>query len=439
MSQVYSAGSEANAVAEWLAAVASGRRVADAALIRQACELAHEAHRGQVRASGEPFVAHALGVARILADLKLDHETIAAALLLDVVEDTRVALEEIERRFGTGVARLVEGVTRMDAIRGIGAPPAGREAYAQAEGLRKMLLAMAEDVRVVLIKLADRLHNMRTLGALAEERQRRIARETMDIYAPLANRLGIWQIKWELEDQAFRYLEPQAYKQIAALLAEKRADREQYIARFIEQLQHALAAPGISAEVSGRPKHIYGIWRKMQRKGIDFERITDVRAVRVLVSEVGDCYAALGVVHTLWRHIPGEFDDYIATPKQNQYRSIHTAVVGPAGKTVEVQIRTHEMHRQSELGVAAHWRYKEGAPLDAGFDRKIAWLRSLLAWKDDVAEAAAFVDRFKSEVFSERVYVFTPKGRIIDLPAGATPLDFAYHVHTDIGHRCRGA
>jgi GTP pyrophosphokinase len=292
---------------------------------------------------------------------------------------------------------------------------------------------------VVLIKLADRLHNMRTLAALPAEKQQRIARETADIYAPLANRLGIWQIKWELEDLAFRYLEPAGYKQIASFLAERRVDREAYVERFVATLADELKKAGIAAEVSGRAKHIYSIWRKMQRKHKDFREIFDVRAVRVLVNDLRDCYAALGIVHSLWQYIPGEFDDYIATPKENNYRSIHTAVIGPEGKTVEVQIRTHDMHQSSELGVAAHWRYKEGARPDKGFDDKIAWLRSLLEWKDEVAEASEFVDQFKSEVFSERVYVFTPKGNIVDLQAGATPLDFAYHIHTDVGHRCRGA
>jgi len=292
---------------------------------------------------------------------------------------------------------------------------------------------------VVLIKLADRLHNMRTLAALGEERQRRIARETMDIFAPLANRLGIWQIKWELEDLAFRYLESADYRRIAGFLAERRIDREAYIEQFMATLRTELANAGIKADVSGRAKHIYSIWRKMIRKHKDFEQIYDVRAVRVLVDSVRDCYGALGIVHSLWQHVPGEFDDYIATPKENNYRSIHTAVIGPEGKTVEVQIRTYQMHNESELGVAAHWRYKESAKSDKSFDDKIAWLRSLLEWKDEVAEATDFVDQFKSEVFSERVYVFTPKGNIVDLPAGATPLDFAYHIHTNVGHRCRGA
>ncbi len=424
----------------WLKTISPGRSDADIEFIRRACVFAGKAHTGQTRVSGEPYFHHSLAAADTLADLRLDHETIAAAILHDVVEDTPVELKEIEQAFGRRVATLVDGVTKMDVIQAFqGQTERSTREHAQAESLRKMLLAMAEDVGVVLIKLADRLHNMRTLGSLPEEKQQRIARETMDIFAPLANRLGIWQIKWELEDLSFRYLEPQAYRQIADMLAERRIDREEYIERFVQTLSGEMQQAGIAAEISGRPKHIYGIWRKMQRKGRDFQQIFDVRAVRVQVESIRDCYAALGIVHTLFTHIPGEFDDYIATPKENNYRSIHTAVIGPDGKTVEVQIRTHAMHQQSELGVAAHWRYKEGAKQDTGFDRKITWLRQLLEWKDEVAEASDFVDQFKSEMFSERVYVFTPKGNIVDLPQGATPLDFAYDIHTEVGHRCRGA
>jgi GTP pyrophosphokinase len=424
----------------WLAELAHQLPPDEVDVLRRAAAFADVAHHGQSRLSGEPYIRHSLAVAHILAELGLDHEVLAAAILHDVVEDTTVTLDDLRQEFGPRIADLVDGVTKMKVIQEF-RPDAGesRREHAQTESLRKMLLAMAEDMRVVLIKLADRLHNMRTLSALPEEKQRRIARETMDIYAPLANRLGIWQIKWELEDLSLRYLEPASYRQIAAWLAEKRVDREAYIARFVDQLSQELKQSGTQAEVTGRAKHIYSIWRKMQRKGKDFGEIFDVRAVRVLVNDIRDCYAALGVVHSLWRHIPGEFDDYIATPKENNYRSIHTAVIGPEGKTVEVQIRTHDMHNQSELGVAAHWRYKEGAKHDKSFDEKIAWLRSLLEWKDELAGAAEFVDQFKSEVFSERVYVFTPKGKIVDLQTGATPLDFAYHIHTNIGHRCRGA
>jgi len=427
-------------VEDWLAAVAANRPEPEREILRRAVALASRAHAGQRRASGEPYVQHSLAVAGILADLGLDYETLAAAILHDVVEDGGIALDDLKNEFGASIAGLVDGVTRMKVIQEFQSEPAGsRHEHAQAESLRKMLLAMAEDVRVVFIKLADRLHNMRTLAALPEEKQKRIARETMDIFAPLANRLGIWQMKWELEDLAFRYLEPATYRQTADFIAERREDREAYIAGFVETLSQELSRSGVQAEVTGRPKHIYSIWRKMQHKARHYEQIYDVRAVRVLVGSIRDCYAALGVVHTLWQHIPGEFDDYIATPKENHYRSIHTAVIGPQGKTVEVQIRTHEMHQQSELGVAAHWRYKEGARTDSGYDAKIAWLRSLLEWKDEVASASDFVDQFKSEVFSERVYVFTPKGKIVDLPAGSTPLDFAYDIHTNVGHRCRGA
>jgi GTP pyrophosphokinase len=428
------------ALQEWLASISNGRRSAELDVIRRAGVLAEQAHAGQTRISGEPYVAHSLAVARTLADLRLDVETIVAAILHDVVEDTEVTLEDIEEQFGPGVRLLVDGVTKMHAISGNQEPQGkNKKDRIESESLRKMLLAMVEDVRVVLIKLADRLHNMRTLSVLSKTRQQAIARETLDILAPLANRLGIWQVKWELEDLSFRYLHPEQYKQIANWLAERRVDREHYITDFVNTLQLELAKVGIHAEVTGRPKHIYSIWRKMKRKQVDFNQIFDVRAVRVLVDQVKDCYSALGVVHTCWPYIAGEFDDYIATPKENNYQSIHTAIIGPGGKTVEVQIRTHDMHQQSELGIAAHWRYKEGARHDSGFDQKIAWLRQLLEWKDEVADASEFVDQFKSAVFEDRVYVFTPKGNVLDLQAGATPLDFAYHVHTEVGHHCRGA
>lgn len=431
---------ETGAVASGLTAIIHGRPEVEKDQLRRAASLAARAHAGQQRVSGEPYVLHALAVAKILADLGLDHETLAAAILHDVVEDTGIGLEDLKRDFGPRIAGLVDGVTKMRVIQEFQNLPEGsRRVQAQAENLRKMLLAMAEDVRVVLIKLADRLHNMRTLAALTGEKQQRISRETLDIFAPLANRLGIWQMKWELEDLAFQYLDPAAYRHTAGLLAEQRVDREAYIGRIVNTLLQELSQAGITAEVTGRPKHIYSIWRKMQNKGKEIEKIFDVRAVRVLVGDIRDCYAALGVVHSLWQHIPGEFNDYIATPKENNYRSIHTAVIGPERKMVEIQIRTHEMHTQAEWGVAAHWRYKEGLHPDKQFDSKISWLRSLLDWKDEIAEAAEFVDQLKSDIFSERVYVFTPKGNIVDLPEGSTPLDFAYDIHSDIGHRCRGA
>jgi GTP pyrophosphokinase len=409
-------------------------------VLQTAAEWASDSQKAQLQAPGEPSYPHALAVAEILRELKLDYETIAAAMLFDVVEDTDVTLEQVKAEFGPSIARLVDGVSRMDRIGEFqDKTHAGSREHVQAESLRKLLLAMAEDVRVVLIKLAERLQNIRTLQHLPSEQQRHIARETLDIYAPLANRLGIWQVKWELEDLSLRYLEPEAYQQIARQLAETRTDRERYIGKVIGILSDELAKAGIKADISGRPKHINSIWRKMQRKQLDFEQIFDVRAVRVLVDEEKDCYAALGVVHGLWHHIPGEFDDYIANPKENLYRSLHTAVVGPEGKGLEIQIRTEEMHRHAELGVAAHWRYKEGGSFDPGYEEKIAWLRQLLEWKDEERTATDFVDRFKSEAFQERVYALTPQGRIIDLPLGSTPLDFAYAIHTDIGHRCRGA
>ena len=428
----------------WTDALCQDRSAEEEAVIRCASDLAANAHDDQVRASGEPYLIHVFSVAEILSRLNLDHETVAAAILHDVVEDTPVTLEDVEQACGEGVAGLVDGVTKMRAIgkyQDAGRKRGGREQI-RAESLRKLLLAMAEDVRVVLIKLADRLHNMRTLDHLPDAKRKRIARETLDIYAPLANRLGIWQAKWELEDLAFRYLEPEVYKEIAQSLDERRVDRQQYMDRVVGDLLGELDKAGINAEVKGRPKHIYSIWKKMRSKGVGFHQLFDVRAVRVLVDNVADCYHALGVVHTLWRHIPKEFDDYIATPKENNYQSIHTAVVGPEGKVLEVQIRTHEMHRHAELGVAAHWRYKEGgkgAKGDRHFEQKVAWLRQLLDWKEEEANAGDFIDRFKSEVFQDRVYILTPQGEVMDLPQGATPLDFAYHIHTEVGHRCRGA
>ena len=408
-------------------------------VIGDAAELAISAHQGQTRASGEPYFEHSLAVAEILNDLRLDYEAIAAALLHDVVEDTTITLHEIEDRFGTVISHLVDGVTKMDVIGEYDGTVDKSRDDTRVENLRKMLLAMVEDVRVVLVKLADRLHNMRTLKALPREKQLRIARETLDIFAPLANRLGVWQLKWELEDLSLRYLEPEVYKEIAGKLAEKRVDRERYIEDFIARLNRELEAAGIKAEVYGRPKHIYSIRNKMRRKDIDFEHIFDMRAVRILTDTVQDCYGALGVVHTQWLHIAGEFDDYIATPKENNYQSIHTAVIGPEGNIVEVQIRTHTMHEHNELGIASHWRYKEGRKQDTSLDQKIAWLRQLLEWKDEVSDASEFVDRVKAEVFEERVYVFTPQGQVIDLPLGATPIDFAYAIHSEVGHRCRGA
>ncbi|MBI5039816.1 MAG: GTP diphosphokinase [Gammaproteobacteria bacterium] len=432
-------GSVDDSDARWLRSLADARPQAERELLARALELARRAHTGQQRHSGEPYLSHVLAVAEILNDLNLDYETLAAALLHDTVEDTTVTLTDIEKTFGAPVARLVDGVTKMGRIGRLQEVQGGRREQQDAESLRKLLLAMVDDVRVVLIKLADRLHNMRTLKYLDETRQVQIARETLDIYAPLANRLGIGQIKWELEDLSLRYIDADSYREIAAHLDERRIDRERFIDRVVRQLQRELEAVGVQAEVSGRPKHIYSIWRKMQRKNLPFNQIFDVRAVRIIVENDADCYAALGVVHSLWHHIPKEFDDYIANPKENNYRSLHTAVVGPGGQTMEVQIRSRDMHEHAELGIAAHWHYKEGGRFDSGIEQRVAWLRQLLEWKDEESTASDFVDRFKSESGGERVYVLTPQGRVVDLPQGATPLDFAYYVHTDIGHRCRGA
>ncbi len=428
---------------KWLASLHDKYSEQGLAVIEKASLLAQSAHADQTRISGEPYFQHSLAVADILANIHMDYETVAAALLHDVVEDSEISLEDIRKQFGDSITSLVDGVTKMLLIQSFkGLDESSKKAKkerVQAESLRKMLLAMVEDVRVVLIKLADRTHNMRTLSVFSESKQKRIASETLEIYAPLANRLGMWQLKWELEDLSFRYLEPELYKKIAKMLDERRVDREGYINEFVQRLQTELTNVHVNAEIKGRPKHIYSIYKKMQRKDIEYQHVYDTRGVRVLVDTIPECYTALGVAHSFWRHIPGEFDDYIATPKQNNYQSIHTAVFGPEGKVVEVQIRTHKMHEDNELGVASHWRYKEGTDYDAGFERKIAWLRQLLDWKEDIADANDFVDQLKSDAFEDRIYVFTPKGNVVDLVDGATPLDFAYHIHTDVGHRCRGA
>ena len=358
---------------------------------------------------------------------------VQAALLHDVPEDTEFSLDDIEERFGAEVAHLVDGVTKLSKF------STHTHEQQQAENIRKMFLAMAEDIRVVLIKLADRLHNMRTLAALPLDKQQRIARQTMEIYAPLAERLGIWQIKWELEDLAFKALEPERFRELAKLLDTRRKGREGFIEAAIAELRPALTAAGIEAELQGRPKHIYSIYKKMQRKGAGFEEIYDVYAIRCLVEEVKDCYAALGVVHSIWRPIPGQFDDYIAVPKNNLYQSLHTAVIVSEGKPLEIQIRTHAMHQVSEVGIAAHWRYKEGSRSDREYDAKLAWLRQLMDWQREVSDATEFVEGIKLDIFQDQVFVFTPRGDVKDLPAGSTPLDFAYRIHTDVGHRCIGA
>ena len=417
------------------AAITAEHPNADLEPVGRAFDRAVEAHEGQTRATGEPYVIHPIASAQILAELGLDTTAIQAALLHDAPEDTEYSLTSVEEEFGAEVAQLVDGVTKLSKF------STHSHEQQQAENIRKMLLAMAQDIRVVLIKLADRLHNLRTLFVLPLEKQQRIAHQTMEIYAPLAERLGIWQIKWELEDLAFKALEPERFRDLAKLLDTRRKGRETYIERAIATLRLNLEASGIEADIEGRPKHIYSIWKKMQRKSAEFGEIYDVYAIRLLVDEVRDCYAALGIVHSIWRPIPGQFDDYIAVPKNNRYQSLHTAVIALDGKSLEIQIRTHQMHQVSEVGIAAHWRYKEGTKSDREYDAKLAWLRQLMDWQRDVSESDAteFVEGIKLDIFQDQVFVFTPKGDIKDLPAGATPLDFAYRIHTDVGHRTIGA
>lgn len=444
---------------------------ADRELIMRAYRVAEQAHEGQKRASGEPYVNHCLAVASILAELRVPPTVIAAGLLHDTVEDTGITLEDIERDFGEEIAMLVDGVTKLTQLPRVSRGDQHQDAQSQeeeqrmiaerrglpdpdheavqatrsrkhdlvTETLRKTFLAMGEDVNVVLIKLADRLHNMRTLGFMPEHKRRRIAQETLDIFAPLANRLGIWQMKWELEDLGFRYVNPNTYREIAENLDARRSQREQEMTEIKNKLLVLLEEAGIKAEVYARPKHIYSIYKKMARKGVPFDMVYDIRGVRIIVPDIPSCYYALGVVHTHFRPIPGEFDDYIAVPKDNFYQSLHTAVIFDDGKNLELQIRTPEMHQNAEYGIAAHWRYKEGAPRDDSYEKRVLWLRTLMEWKQDVEDAREFLESMKTDVFQDRVYVFTPKGDVIDLPAGSTPIDFAYHVHTDVGHRCRGA
>ncbi len=444
----------------------------DRDLILRAYRIAENAHNGQIRASGEPYITHCVAVAEILAiEMYAPPQVVAAGLLHDSVEDTDITLDDLRKDFGDEIAKLVDAVTKLTTLPRVsrgdqhaievkkeqeerdiavrrGLPNPEEEALQLArsrrhdlasETLRKTFLAMADDPRVVLIKLADRLHNMRTLRHMPDHKQVQIANQTMDIFAPLANRLGIWQMKWELEDLSFRYINPNIYKEIAKNLAEQRSVREKRLIEISKRLTDVMHAEGLLAEISGRPKHIYSIYRKMQRKGVPFELVHDVRGVRIIVPSKADCYATLGVIHAHWTPIPGEFDDYIAAPKDNFYRSLHTAVVYDDGKTLEVQIRTSEMHENAEYGIASHWRYKEDRSQDPGFDERVTYIRQLMEWRQDVEDAQEFVDSMKSDVFGDRVYVFTPRGDIIDLPAGSTPIDFAYHVHTEIGNRCRGA
>ena len=418
-------------------------------LILDAYHFAGRSHDGQTRKSGEPYIAHPLEIAIYLSELRLDEQTIAASLLHDVVEDCEVPLDELSRRFGPEIAKLVDGVTKLTRLDSrihdpLNALTGGADDpdSLYAESLRKMLVSMAEDIRVVLIKLADRMHNMRTLDALPPEKRRRISQETLDIYSPLAHRLGIWEIKWQLEDMAFRHLDVDKYREISRLLAAKRVERETYVAQVSELLRGQLENLGVKAEVSGRPKNIYSTYRKIKKyesQGKELRDIYDLFALRVLVEQDADCYRALGVVHHLWRPIPGQFDDYIANPKENLYQALHTTVICEGGTPLEVQIKTQDMHHVAEYGVAAHWRYKEGSSSDVRFEEKMAWLRQLLEWQRDVTGTTEFIESVKQDIFHDQVFVYTPKGRIVELTAGSTPVDFAYKIHTELGHRCVGA
>ncbi len=432
---------------------------ADRNLIQRAYRVAAEAHAPQKRASGEPYITHCISVAEILAGLKVPPAVVAAGLLHDTVEDTPITLDDIRNDFGDEVARLVDGVTKLtelprvsrggEAVEDISnlhdsadtrQQILGRKTRLVNETLRKTFLAMGEDPRVPLIKLADRLHNMQTLSSLKEYKRQRIAQETLDIFAPMANRLGIWEFKWQLEDLAFRYVNPEMYKEIARKLEEKRSDRQTKMDEIILRVSAALQENHIEGTVSGRPKHIYSIYRKMMKKGVTFEQLNDIRGVRILLKEKNDCYMVLGIVHNLWRPMPGEFDDYIGVPKDNFYRSLHTTVLYDDGRHLEFQIRTVEMHQEAEYGIAAHWRYKEGHAHDQEYQKRVSYIRQMIQeWRDDSEDASDFVESMKSEVLKDRVYAFTPRGDVVDLPQGATPIDFAYFIHTEVGHCCRGA
>jgi GTP pyrophosphokinase len=417
-----------------LRTVKSYNAKADLKEIERAYRFAEEHHAGQTRLSGEAFIEHPLAVAQVLADLGLDTTTLQAALLHDTVEDTEVTLEELDERFGPEVARIVDGLTKLESI-----TFRSRE-QEQAENVRKMIVAMAGDIRVLLIKLADRLHNMRTLAPLAPEKQRRIATETLDIYAPLAHRLGVQQLKWELEDLSFKTLHPGPYREIANLVEKRRGERQGDVDGVLEALRARLREAGVKAEVAGRPKHLYSIYEKMVIGGKEFNEIYDLAGIRILVDSVRDCYGALGAVHSLWKPVPGRFKDYVAMPKSNMYQSLHTTVVGPQGRPIEVQLRTREMHRTAEFGIAAHWRYKEGREgRKAKEAADLAWLGQMLEWLKDMADPREFMEGLKIDLYGGQVFCFTPKGDVMNLPAGATPVDFAYAIHTEVGHRTIGA
>ena len=406
-------------------------------MVDKAYNLAFEAHKEQKRDSGEPYIIHPIEVATILAELGMDTSTIVAGLLHDVIEDTEYTYDDIKNLFGEEVANLVGGVTKITKME------YKSKEEQQADNFRKMLLAMADDIRVIIIKLADRLHNMRTLKYRKKEKQKKTAMETLDIYAPLAHRLGISKIKWELEDLSFRYLHEEEYYDLVKQVAEKRTEREIYIKKIIEDMYNKLEEAGIDSDIDGRPKHFFSIYKKMVTKNKSIEQIFDLTAIRVLVNTVKDCYEVLGIVHTIYKPIPGRFKDYIAMPKPNMYQSLHTTVIGPQGKTFEIQIRTFEMHRTAEYGIAAHWKYKEGdnngETKEKNFESKLVWLRDMLEFQKETADAQEFIEGFKIDLFTDEIFLFTPKGVVIDLPNGATPIDFAYRIHTDIGNKCVGA
>ncbi|MGB4672437.1 MAG: bifunctional (p)ppGpp synthetase/guanosine-3',5'-bis(diphosphate) 3'-pyrophosphohydrolase [Azovibrio sp.] len=434
-----------------LQTLSDGLTAEEAGRLAAALDFAREVYGDASLGSGEGIWSHALGMALIVAGLRLDADSRLAALLFAVPAYDAHGSQHISNRFGQDVASLVQGISRLNRLRPItrgfmaGSSEAGnsnsQETRAQVEVLRKMLLAMVEDIRVVLLRLASRTQTLRYYAANPDELRVQVARETLELYSPLANRLGVWELKWELEDLSFRFLHPETYKKIARMLDEKRLEREQFIADAIERVKSELAGLGIAAEVYGRPKHIYSIWNKMRKKGVEFSEVYDIRALRVIVDGVKDCYTTLGIVHNIWTPIPKEFDDYISNPKGNYYRSLHTAVRCPDGRSLEVQIRTWDMHHHAELGVAAHWRYKEGSKSggEDRYDEKIAWLRQILTWKDEVADSSDWVRYYKQAALDETIYIMTPQGKVVDLPRGATALDFAYRVHTDLGHRCRGA
>ncbi|HZG50157.1 MAG TPA: bifunctional (p)ppGpp synthetase/guanosine-3',5'-bis(diphosphate) 3'-pyrophosphohydrolase, partial [Thermoleophilaceae bacterium] len=403
----------------------------DRKLVERAFEFSCERHADQRRASGEDFIVHPIGVAKICAGMRLDTATLCAALLHDTVEDTSASLDEVREEFGDEIAQLVDGVTKLSGV------TFQSRDDRQAENYRKMLVAMAQDIRVILIKLADRLHNMRTLSAMPKPKQQEKAKETIEIFAPLAHRLGIHAIKWELEDLAFATLHPRKFNEIKQLVSQQREEREAYVARAGEYLTRELEAVGIKAQISGRAKHFYSIYSKMTKKGREFNEIYDLTAMRVIVDSVKDCYGAIGVIHSVWKPLPGRFKDWVAMPKFNMYQALHTTVIGPEGRPLEIQIRTMEMHRTAEFGVAAHWIYKEdgGRPVE----QKVEWLRHLLDWQQELADPQEFAETLKADLFEDEVFVFTPKGEVKSLGAGATPLDFAYEIHTDVGHRCVGA